>query len=76
MLAATHGCLETVEWFLSDAPLRCYLEFTQSERAHDDVQVRRLGEAPGGFEGAISRWLEKDRMSLHRARSLFHKETS
>ncbi|OAA62700.1 Ankyrin repeat-containing domain protein [Niveomyces insectorum RCEF 264] len=58
--AARAGCLESVEWFLSDAPLRCYLEFTRSELARDDARVQHLSRAPGGFEGAITRWLQKD----------------
>lgn len=56
------GSLESVEWFLSDAPLRCYLEFTASKAAQGDARLAHLGQAPGGFEGAISRWLTKNSM--------------
>lgn len=60
LYAAQVACLESVEWFLSDAPLRCYLEFTASKAAQDDKRLINLGQAPGGFEGAISRWLSKN----------------
>ena len=63
LFAASAACLESLEWFLSDAPLRCYLEFTASKAAQDDVRITHLGQAPGGFEGAISRWLYKNSMS-------------
>jgi hypothetical protein len=46
-----------VEWFLSDTPLRHYLAFTKSKAARDDVRLKHLAQAPGGFEGAISKWL-------------------
>ncbi|CAK7220563.1 hypothetical protein SBRCBS47491_004231 [Sporothrix bragantina] len=58
--AAINPSLESIEWFLSDAPLRCYLEFTSSKAAQDDKRITHLGQAPGGFEGAISRWLNKN----------------
>ncbi|CAK7202192.1 hypothetical protein SEUCBS139899_004914 [Sporothrix eucalyptigena] len=58
--AASAACMESIEWFLSDAPLRCYLEFTASKAAQDDSRIVHLGQAPGGFEGAISRWLNKN----------------
>ncbi|CAK7231865.1 hypothetical protein SCUCBS95973_008067 [Sporothrix curviconia] len=58
--AASNACMESVEWFLSDAPLRCYLEFTTSKAAQGDSRITHLGQAPGGFEGAISRWLNKN----------------
>lgn len=64
LVAASVACMESVEWFLSDAPLRCYLEFTASKAAQDDKRLTHLSQAPGGFEGAISRWLTKNSTSL------------
>ncbi|KIH90357.1 ankyrin repeat protein [Sporothrix brasiliensis 5110] len=64
LFAAEAGCLESIEWFLSDAPLRCYLEFTASKAARDDKRLTHLSQAPGGFEGAISRWLTKNTVIL------------
>ncbi|EPE04776.1 ankyrin repeat protein [Ophiostoma piceae UAMH 11346] len=63
VFAAMSGSLESVEWFLSDTPLRCYLEFTKSKAAEADERIAHLGRSPGGFEGAISRWLTNGRES-------------
>jgi hypothetical protein len=60
LYAAEVACLESVEWFLSDAPLRCYLEFTASKAAQEDKRLTHLSQASGGFEGAISHWLTKN----------------
>lgn len=61
--AASTASLESVEWFLSDAPLRCYLEFIASKAAQEDPRIAQLGQAPGGFEGAVSSWLTKNSTS-------------
>ncbi|KAI1269144.1 ankyrin repeat protein [Xylariaceae sp. FL1019] len=55
--AASDGSLESVEWFLSDAPLRHYSEFGQSKAAKEDPRLKHLIESPGGFDRAIARWL-------------------
>jgi hypothetical protein len=55
--AAKTGALESVEWFLSKAPLRCYQEFAKSKAAREDSRLKHLSQAPGGFDRAISRWL-------------------
>ncbi|KAI0171986.1 ankyrin [Hypoxylon sp. FL1284] len=57
LTAAFHGSLESVEWFVSDAPMRHYLEFGQSKAAKEDPRLKLLNEAPGGFERAIAKWL-------------------
>lgn len=57
LCAAQKGCIESVEWFLSDAPLRNYLEFGKSKAAKDDVRLKHLNQSQGGFERAVARWL-------------------
>lgn len=58
--AALGGKLESVEFFLSDVPHRLYNEFSKSKRALEDVRLKHLMDAPGGFNRAISRWLGAD----------------
>ncbi|THV45654.1 hypothetical protein BGAL_0464g00050 [Botrytis galanthina] len=53
--AAKMGNIESVEWFMSDAPMRHYKEF--AERNKDDLRIRTL-ESGKGFENTISKWLE------------------
>lgn len=54
---AQNGCIESVEWFLSDAPLRNYLEFGKSKVAKEDMRLKHLNQSHGGFEKAVTRWL-------------------
>jgi ankyrin repeat protein len=54
---AQKGCLESVEWFLSDAPLRNYLDFGKTKRAKDDLRFNHLSQSSGGFETAVKKWL-------------------
>ncbi|EDU40091.1 Ankyrin repeat domain protein [Pyrenophora tritici-repentis] len=53
--AAQFGSLDSVEWFSSDAVLRCYLQFTDDHR--DDIRIQNLAKTKGGVEFAISKWL-------------------
>ncbi|KUI66211.1 hypothetical protein VM1G_01603 [Cytospora mali] len=55
--AARKGSLESVEWFLSDAPLRIYLDFGRSKAADEDARLKHLNQSPGAFEKAVTRWL-------------------
>ncbi|GAP82928.2 putative ankyrin repeat protein [Rosellinia necatrix] len=57
LTAALKGSLESVEWFLGDAPLRHYHEFGTSKVAREDPRLKHLNESPGGFDRAITRWL-------------------
>lgn len=63
--AALGGKLESVEFFLSDAPHRLYNEFSKSKHAREDARFRHLMDAPGGFDRAISKWLGADSMYRH-----------
>ncbi|RYP25160.1 hypothetical protein DL765_000041 [Monosporascus sp. GIB2] len=57
LIAALKGSRESVEWFLSDTPMRHYLEFASSKVAKEDPRLKHLSQAPGGFDRAIMRWL-------------------
>lgn len=55
LLAAQIGNLESVEWFLSDTPTRCYSEFAEANS--DSLPVKTLAQATGGFDAAVSKFL-------------------
>ncbi|KAM5381008.1 hypothetical protein ACJZ2D_003123 [Fusarium nematophilum] len=58
--AALGGSVESVEFFLGDAPHRLYGEFGKSKAAREDSRLKHLKESPGGFDRAISKWLGAD----------------
>ncbi|CVL06999.1 related to ankyrin repeat protein [Fusarium mangiferae] len=58
--AALFGALESVEYFLSDAPYRHYSEFGKSMVAREDPRMQHFVDDPTGFERAISTWLSTD----------------
>ena len=53
--AALEGNMESVEWFLSDAPLNRYLEFARANKG--DSRIKHLSQTESGFEKAVSKWL-------------------
>lgn len=55
--AAMAGNIDSVEWFLGDAPHRHYVDFGKSKAAREDSRLKHLSQAPGGFDRAISKWL-------------------
>lgn len=57
LTAALSGSLQSVEWFISDTPMRQYLEFGNSKTAKDDPRLKHLSQSPGGFDRAILKWL-------------------
>lgn len=57
LYSALVGSMDAVEWFLSDALLRRYIEFGKSEAATKDTGVQYLKKSPGGFDTAVARWL-------------------
>ncbi|KAK3695330.1 hypothetical protein B0T22DRAFT_369114 [Podospora appendiculata] len=68
LIAAMSGRLENVEWFLSNIPLRHYINFTKTKAAREDERIRHLGQSPGGLDGTISGWLNDRReLILHAA---------
>jgi ankyrin repeat protein len=53
--AAKFGSVESVEWFMSDAPMRRYKEFAGVNQ--HDKRIRTLEESGNGFDKAIGKWL-------------------
>ncbi|KAL9084954.1 MAG: hypothetical protein Q9165_007820 [Trypethelium subeluteriae] len=66
--AAFQGSLESVKWLLSDAPVRCYDEFA-AEHA-DDKRIVALNKANGGFQKAISQFLNTRMLSEPKPHSI------
>lgn len=60
LYAALQGSIESVEFFLGDAPHRQYSEFGKSKAAREDSRLKHLKDSPGGFDRAISKWLGTD----------------
>jgi hypothetical protein len=53
--AAKFGSIDSVEWFMSDAPMRRYKEFAESNK--HDKRIKTLEEAGKGFDKTIGTWL-------------------
>ena len=53
--AAKVGSIESVEWFMSDAPVRRYKEFAGVNQ--NDKRIRTLEESGNGFDKTIGKWL-------------------
>ncbi|CAM1506895.1 Fc.00g065360.m01.CDS01 [Cosmosporella sp. VM-42] len=58
--AALGGSVQSVEYFLGDAPHRQYSEFSKSKAGREDSRLKHLKDSPGGFDRAISKWLGAD----------------
>lgn len=58
--AALGGSIDSVEFFLGDAPHRHYSEFSKSKAGREDARLKHLKDSPGGFDRAISKWLGAD----------------
>lgn len=68
IVAAMAGSIESVEWFMSDAPLRHYLDFSRSAAAERDARMKHLAQSPGGLESAVRGWIkEQSELLLHAA---------
>ncbi|TVY42900.1 Uncharacterized protein LSUB1_G001614 [Lachnellula subtilissima] len=64
LLAAYGGSIESVEWFMSDAPMRRYKEF--AEKNEKDKRIKSLTESDKGFGKTIGKWLDtKSELTLH-----------
>ena len=53
--AAKAGSVQSVEWFMSDAPMRRYKEFAAVNQ--HDKRIRTLEESGNGFDRTIGKWL-------------------
>lgn len=56
LVSAKEGSLSSIEWFLSTAPERQYMEFADTHK--DDKRVRRLSLAEQGIQRCITNWLQ------------------
>lgn len=66
LVAILEGNIESMEYFLSDSPLRRYLEFADTLK--DDKRIQGLSETDGGIEGTLSSWLAtRNNLALHMA---------
>ncbi len=54
--AARVGSLDSVEWFMSDAPMRRYKEFAEANK--HDKRIKTLAESGKGFDKTIGAWLD------------------
>jgi ankyrin repeat protein len=65
LLTACHlAALPNIEWFLSDAPMRCYEEF--ATRYQDDKRIKLLANAPGGFTASVQKFLNtRSYLAIH-----------
>jgi ankyrin repeat protein len=64
LLAAYHGTIDHVQWFMSDAPLQCYKQFAETYK--DDKRLRRLSKVPGGFEGMVENFMNtRSQLAIH-----------
>ncbi|QIX01016.1 hypothetical protein AMS68_006533 [Peltaster fructicola] len=62
--AAYRGSLELVEWFQSDAPLRCYKYYAATHP--EDKRVQQLERIEGGFEKLVKYFLGiRTELTLH-----------
>ncbi|KAE8441442.1 hypothetical protein EG329_004968 [Mollisiaceae sp. DMI_Dod_QoI] len=62
--AAYSGSIDSVEWFMSDAPLRRYKEFAEANK--HDKRIKTLEASGKGFEKTIGAWLNaKNQLLLH-----------
>lgn len=66
LIAAHQGSIESVEFLLSDTPIRLYSEFAQT--FEDDKRLKHLNKASSGISNAVSKWLATgEHLLLHAA---------
>lgn len=71
--AAQSGSVDSVEWFMSDAPLRRYKEFAEANK--HDKRIKSLESSGKGFDKTIGTWLNaKSEVALHCAVLSHHSE--
>lgn len=64
LVAARVGSLKTVQWFASEAPLRCYKEFAKTH--NEEKTMQNLAQAKGGFEALATKFLNaRPQMVIH-----------
>ncbi|KAA8568563.1 hypothetical protein EYC84_007581 [Monilinia fructicola] len=74
LLEAAHmGSIDSVEWFMSDAPMRRFKEFADSNQ--NDIRIRSL-EHGKGFDKVVSKWLNKNSELLLHVAILYNRGQS
>ena len=63
--AAFHGNIESLEYFLTDAPLQRYVEFAESHS--DDKRIAALSRSEGGLQTTLKSWLGGYHCLIHLA---------
>lgn len=58
-MIAFRGTVSALEWFLSTARERLYMDFVNAHK--QDEQLRMLEQTEQGIEGSIMEWLNMDR---------------
>jgi hypothetical protein len=53
--AANVGNIDSLEWFMSDAPMRRYRQFAETNK--NDKRIKTLEESKKGFEKTIATWM-------------------
>jgi hypothetical protein len=53
--AAKLGSIESLEWFMSDAPMRRYKQFAETNK--NDKRIQTLMESGKGFDKTIATWM-------------------
>ena len=62
---AFQGNLDSLEYFLTDAPLRRYVEFAESHSG--DKRIAALSKTEGGLQSALKSWLGVHQCLIHLA---------
>ena len=64
LLQAAHvGSIDSVEWFMSDAPMRRYKEFAENNK--NDKRIKTLEQSGKGFDKTIGAWLDAKSNFFH-----------
>ena len=62
---AFQGSLESLEYFLTDAPLRRYIEFAESHSG--DKRIAALSKSEGSLQNSLKKWLGSHHCLVHLA---------
>jgi hypothetical protein len=61
--AANVGNIDSLEWFMSDAPMRRYKQFAETNK--NDKRIKTLEESKKGFEKTIATWMNAQSKFQH-----------
>lgn len=73
--AIRSSAIECTDWLLSEAPVRCYLEFGSAAEKSGDNHLRHLLQSGGGFESMVIKFLGSSKhVALHECAALNKRE--